>query len=367
MMKLAPRLLPLVGVAVAGVLVLKLAGGAEGVSGLFGARASAEEAGSAKGGRAKGTISTVRPKDAAAQTPVQTPGALPGLPDQSGANTTPSGPAVCAPSAAELAKEAGLSPAELQVIQTLGARRGQLDAREQALDTQLQLIAAAEQKLNGRIQAMNGLKGEIQALVGQADEKLQAEIDRLVTVYEKMPPKQAGPVMAMLDDRVRLPIAAKMKPGKLADILKSMTPVQAKELSESLAKRFNPTQSLQQILDGKGAQVAEAKPAATAAAAAAAPPSAAKEGAAETAPAATLATDQEKVKPASAKAPPRRQARAAPRPAKPMTVAKTDPPPSLPVKTPAKPAVDAAAVAAVGATAKPVAPPAKKPLAGPPA
>ena len=55
--------------------------------------------------------------------------------------------AVCAPTAAELAKEAGLSPAELNVLQNLGARRGELDQREQDLSTQVALnraVALAE-------------------------------------------------------------------------------------------------------------------------------------------------------------------------------------------------------------------------------
>ena len=47
---------------------------------------------------------------------------------------------MCAPTAAELAKEAGLSPAELQVLQSLQSRRGQIDDREKDLDTEVQLL-----------------------------------------------------------------------------------------------------------------------------------------------------------------------------------------------------------------------------------
>ena len=240
---IATRLLPLVGVAVIGVGALKVVGGVEGLSSLISPRASAEEA----AGAAHTTSTTaVDP----ATVPVQPPGALPTLPAP-GPGAPPVGPAVCAPSAAELARQAGLSPGELQVIQTLGARRGQLDAREQALDTQLQLIAAAEQKVDGRIKAMNDLKAEIQSLVGQVDAQQQAEIDRLVVVYEKMKPKDAGPLMAVLDDKVRIPVAAKMKPSALAAILAQMGTTQAKALSETLAKRFTPALSLAQALDGK--------------------------------------------------------------------------------------------------------------------
>ena len=72
---------------------------------------------------------------------------------------------VCAPTAAELAKEAGLSPAELQVLQNLGARRGQLDQREEDLSTQLALLAAAEAKVDAKVRALTGLKSDIKGLL----------------------------------------------------------------------------------------------------------------------------------------------------------------------------------------------------------
>jgi len=148
-------------------------------------------------------------------------------------------PAVCAPTAAELAKEAGLSPAELQVLQSLGARRGQLDQREQQLDVQLALLAAAEAKLDAKVRALTGLKADIKGLMTQADSKQDAEIDRLVKVFEAMKPKDAAPRMVLLDDSVRLPIAAKMKERSLSAIIAQMPPPEAKRLTESLSRRFS--------------------------------------------------------------------------------------------------------------------------------
>src|SRR5204862_6260334 len=126
--------------------------------------------------------------------------------------------AVCAPTAAELAKQAGLSPAELQVLQSLGARRGQLDARESDLNTQLALMAGAEAKVDAKIRALHGLKAEVQGLVNQSNSKQAAEIDRLVKVFEGMKAKDAAPRLAALDDSVRIPIAAKMKERSLSAI-----------------------------------------------------------------------------------------------------------------------------------------------------
>jgi flagellar motility protein MotE (MotC chaperone) len=225
-----PRILPLAGVAVAGVLAVNALAGADTIPRLFsGAKA-----------RAEGTTGKPDPGAAAAKapTPVKPPAA------------------VCAPTAAELAKEAGLSPAELRVLQSLGDRRGQLDEREQGMDVQLQLLAAAEAKLDAKFKSLNGLKGDIQNLLGQADAQQEQEIVRLVTVFSAMKAKDAAAQMRVLDDSVRLPIAAKMKERTLAAILAQMPPVEAKQITEQLARRYTANAA---ILAGKDALKPEVK------------------------------------------------------------------------------------------------------------
>lgn len=243
-MKSMPRILPLVGVAMGGVLAVNALSGARDLPSLLsGAQAFAEEAtkggkadaakgdGAAaekgKGGKSDAEAATGAAADAAAA--VRTPTVAP--------------KAVCAPTAAELAKQAGLSPAELQVLQSLGARRGQLDARENDLSTQLALMAAAEAKLDAKIKSLNGLKAEVNGLLNQSNAKEAAEIDRLVKVFEGMKAKDAAPRLAALDDNVRIPIAAKMKERALSAILSQMPAADAKKLTESLARRYSDAQA----------------------------------------------------------------------------------------------------------------------------
>jgi flagellar motility protein MotE (MotC chaperone) len=162
-------------------------------------------------------------------------------PDATAAQAAPKPAPICAESPAQLAKEAGISPAELQVIQSLGTRRGELDQREQGLSTELALIQAAEAKVDARIATMNALKGDMQTLVGQLDDKQQAEVDRLVKVYETMinnAPQVAADRFVLLSDEVRLPIAAKMKERALSAMIAKMSPPEAKRLTESLAARY---------------------------------------------------------------------------------------------------------------------------------
>ncbi len=282
-----PRILPLVGIAVGGVLAINALAGASDLPSLFsGARAFAEEAAAkttgksaANSGKAGAKAGAKAPEKSpensadksadAAKTAPAAPSALSAADAATpAAATTGALPpptiqpkAVCAPTAAELAKEAGLSPAELQVLQNLGARRGELDQREESMSTQLALLAAAEAKLDAKIKVMTSLKGDVQNLLTQANGREATEVDRLVKVYEGMKPKDAAARMAILDDAVRLPIAAKMKERALSAIIGQMPTTDAKKLTESLARRFTAAQTLAQNADAKADAAAAATPA----------------------------------------------------------------------------------------------------------
>jgi flagellar motility protein MotE (MotC chaperone) len=217
-----PRLLPLVAVAAAGVLAVNALENGPGVIGV--ARSFAE--GVASPNAASG--SKAQAKD------IAPPASGGGGPQVVAAKPAP----VCAESAAQIARDAGLSPAELQVLQSLSTRRGELDQREQGLDTQLALIQAAEAKVDAKIATMNALKAQMQGMLGQLDAKQQAEVDRLVKVFEAMKPADAAARFVLLNDDVRLPIAAQMKERSLSAMLSKMPPAEAKRLTESLAARF---------------------------------------------------------------------------------------------------------------------------------
>ena len=206
-----PRLLPLIAIAIGGVVAVRAAGVAPDL--FQGATAWAQEAVTA-----------------------ETPG------EGGGAAAAKPVPAVCALTPEQLAQQAGISPAELRIIQSLSKRRDALDARDADFATTLPLMVAAEQKLDAKLQALEALKGEIATLVGQVDEKEKAETDRLVAVYSAMRPKEAAAVFNTLDDSVRLPVAAAMRPRTLAAIMAQMPPAGARELTEKLAKRFQAQQ-----------------------------------------------------------------------------------------------------------------------------
>ena len=247
-----PRLLPIVFVAVGGVLALKAMTSLEIMPDLF-HQAQALAADTAKPAPKKAVAKKASGEEASkADDPSD---AFPVTADDAtsrasdAATTAPVPAPVCATSINQLAQDAGMSPNELQLLQSLGQRRAQLDQREQGLDAREQLINAADSKLDNRISQLQDLKNQVQGLLDQANKAQDADTNRLVAVYAAMKPKDAAAVFATMDDDVRLPIAALMKDRALAAIMGAMPPVAARELTEKLARRMSQAGGLQQQLN----------------------------------------------------------------------------------------------------------------------
>lgn len=269
-----PRLLPLIAIAIGGVVAVRAVGASPGL--FEGAKAWAEDAAGA-----------VAPAPGNTEAPKPAP--------------------VCALTPEQLAQQAGISPAELRIIQSLSTRRKELDARDADFSTTLPLMVAAEQKLDAKVQALTAIKAEIQGMLGQVDAKAKAETDRLVAVYSAMRPREAAAVFNTLSDDVRLPVAAAMRPRTLAAVMAQMPPAKAQELTEKLARRFEAQQ-----LAARAAAASAAEPATTPAAPAAAPATTPANAAAKPAtqtPAATPAATPARQAPRAAANRPRTPAR----------------------------------------------------------
>ncbi len=295
-----PRLLPLIAVAIGGVVLVRAVGVAPGL--FEGARAWAEEAVPA----------------AAAAAPVAA--------------------AVCALTPEQLAQQAGISPAELRIIQSLSDRRIELDARDADLASMLPLLATAEQKLDARVAALEAVKAEVRVLLGQVSDQEKAENDRMVAVYSAMRPREAARVFATLDDDVRLPVAAAMRPRSLAAIMAQMEPAAARSLTEKLARRF---EARQQLAARAAAASAAAAPATETAAPAAVPATPPTGEASAPAPAANAPAPA----PVRAARPPARRPAARP--------AARAPVPTVPTPAPAEPAGERPYTAPAAATPAP--------------
>ena len=68
---------------------------------------------------------------------------------------------------------------EVDVINALGKRRKELDAREGVLNTQANMIAAAEKRVDMKIEQLKTLQAQIAALLVQRDDAQKAQVAAL--------------------------------------------------------------------------------------------------------------------------------------------------------------------------------------------
>ena len=173
-----------------------------------------------------------------------------------------------APEAAKTPAQAQApSQAEMIVLESLSARREELEKRAQALDLREQLLTAAEKRVEDRIGELKAIEEKIKTRIADNDRQNEAQMAGLVKMYETMKPKDAARIFERLDMGVLLDVAKRMEPRKMSAVLAAMDPVSAQELTVELATG----DKLPDALDPGGARDGGAAPKVPAPASAAVP------------------------------------------------------------------------------------------------
>lgn len=178
-------------------------------------------------------------------------------PNQTPAQATQSA-AQCNPTIAQLA---GLSQSEVEVLQALQARRQTLDQRATQIETQDDLMAAAQRRIDERIAELHQLETTVNGLLGQLDQAQEQRLGALVDVYQRMRAKDAANVFNGLDDTVMVQVASRMRQANLAEVMGHMQPDKARHLTQLLADRARPPTNGQQLLANATGAPAAAAPA----------------------------------------------------------------------------------------------------------
>jgi flagellar motility protein MotE (MotC chaperone) len=131
----------------------------------------------------------------------------------------------------------GVSESERALLVDLRARRQELDKRDVALGERANLLAAAELRLNTRLDELKSLQGKLEALEKAREAQTDANMRGLIKVYEDMKPRDAAAIWNDLDMDVLLPLLDRMKESKASALLAAMDPVRAREVTARLAKR----------------------------------------------------------------------------------------------------------------------------------
>lgn len=129
-----------------------------------------------------------------------------------------------------------MSEEEITLLQQLGDRRAELEARERDLEQRLGLLAAAESRIDNKIRQLQDFQSTIESLIVTYDEQQAQKTESLVRIYENMKPKDAARIFEDLNMDTLLGVVERMKERKLAAILANMDSARARDITVELAQ-----------------------------------------------------------------------------------------------------------------------------------
>ena len=129
-----------------------------------------------------------------------------------------------------------LTPAEIDLLQQLAERRQVLESREQEFELRTGLLAAAEFRIDKKVEELKVLRETISGLIKTFDAQQDAKLLSLVKIYENMKPKEAAKIFEELDMDTLLEVAERMKERKLAPIMAKMHPEKARDMTVELSR-----------------------------------------------------------------------------------------------------------------------------------
>ena len=129
-----------------------------------------------------------------------------------------------------------LTPAEIDLLQQLAERRQVLESREQEFELRTGLLAAAESRIDKKVEELKVLRETISGLIKTFDAQQDAKLLSLVKIYENMKPKEAAKIFEELQMDTLLEVAERMKERKLAPIMAKMDPEKARDMTVELSR-----------------------------------------------------------------------------------------------------------------------------------
>lgn len=114
--------------------------------------------------------------------------------------------------------------AELEALST------ELDAREAELD-------AAARRLEERLIQLDAAKEEFAALLATIDQAARQDVEHLISMYERMKPREAAPLFDSMDPVFAAGFIGRMRADRAAAIMAAMQPDRAYAITLALAGR----------------------------------------------------------------------------------------------------------------------------------
>ncbi|NSL91260.1 MotE family protein [Acetobacter syzygii] len=128
-----------------------------------------------------------------------------------------------------------VSRAEADLVKDILARQSTIESEQQQLDQQKHVLNAARAVLDQKMNTLDASMATLEQKQAAHREVMDAETDRLVKIYEDMPPKEAAAVFNIMDIHVLIAVASKMNTRKVSAIMGNMSPERVNLVSQFMA------------------------------------------------------------------------------------------------------------------------------------
>lgn len=129
------------------------------------------------------------------------------------------------------------APDAIALLTSLREREARLAVREAEVADRARAIDLAGVEIDRKLADLVAAEEKLAATLTLADDAADADVARLVTVYENMKPKDAAPLFAEMDPDFAAGFLARMRPEAAAAILAGLDPKAGYTISALLAGR----------------------------------------------------------------------------------------------------------------------------------
>lgn len=127
--------------------------------------------------------------------------------------------------------------ANTALLRALEDREQKLALREGIIADRAQALRLAEARIDERLATLIAAEDALSKTVAVADSGADADVSRLVTVYENMKPKEAAPLFEAMAPEFAAGFLARMRPEQAAAVLANLTPEVGYSISVIMAGR----------------------------------------------------------------------------------------------------------------------------------
>jgi len=125
----------------------------------------------------------------------------------------------------------------LAMLKELREREQRLKQREAEVADRAQALSVANAEIDRRLAELLAAEEKLSATLTLADQAADADVARLVAVYERMKPKDAASLFAEMDPDFAAGFLARMRPDAAAAVMAGLDPKEAYTISVVLAGR----------------------------------------------------------------------------------------------------------------------------------